>query len=209
MTRLPKKLTALSTDTEVAGASLELFCAVKFHKNRKRNFESVVALCENAAIFLQNNEQYLVGFSKDKAGAELALAVFEEMRIASWNYLLFASGRVHPKKSVYALRNVLDCFCKAVSLRDYTNHCHKTYDDPIERFTSLGPRDETHSWTLPCKALEGFLDYTSERELNDPTILMETIAENRLITSCPLFDLDNFDIVEKPKRVSKAKKYWD
>lgn len=212
---MSKDLIAVS-DNEIANQLIALLCAFKFETNKKRSFASVLALSKKADLFIEKDGMYLVGFSRSVPQAKLAMAALEEMRVAGWNYILFANGRVQIKKN--ALRNVLDCFQDAVSLRDPTKHCHKTFDAPMEHFTSgveftfnLGAdeNEEPKSWKLHCKQLEGHIEFTSHSDLEDPMSEIEAASVRRLSVCCPLYDASKFEIFDKPKKVSKRKKYWD
>jgi hypothetical protein len=219
MANLPMKLTALSTDSEVAGASKELLFAVKFTENRKHNFETTLKIMEKADVFMSATQgkkmSYLVAFSKTVPQAKLAMAVLEEMRIAGWKYIMFANGRVQLRK--IAMTNMLDCFCTATRLKDPTKHCHRIYDDPAERFVRVNSfkfnvaelirphANPDVSWKLPCQNLEGFISVSAE-EFANPLPYIEAAAETRLVNCCPLFDASAF---EAKASLGKAKKYWD
>lgn len=217
MSKLPAKLNALASDEDIAGASRELLLAVKFTANRKNNFDSVLSMMKSAEIFLASDEKktsYLVGFSKTKAQANLAIACLEEMRISGWQYLLFANSRVQLRRQ--SMLNMLDCYGTASRLKDSTKHCHRTYDDAVERFVALNElkfniRDAVRphtspdvSWRLPCQCLDGHVSMSAE-EFKDPLPYIEAAAEARLVSACPLWKPSAFEV---KALLSKPKRYW-
>jgi hypothetical protein len=207
-----KKLDLTKPDIRLAEELGELLCAVKFAKNKKRNFAAVVGIASKADIFLQSESAYLAGFSKTKEQAKLAMAIMEEMRVGSWTYILFAQGRVQIKKA--ALLNVLDCFGAASRLKDHTKHCHKIFDRPRAHFLEATTfkvfqegEEEAEAWRLPCQMLEGHIGY-SEHEMDDPKPTMDAVAERRLAKSCPYFSLDAFEVIPNKPKITKGKRYW-
>lgn len=204
------------TDSVIAKETSQLLCAVKFLKNKKRNFDSVLSLCKKASLFEEVDGQYLVAFARDKKQVDLAMAFFEEIRVAAWKVIIFCDGRVITKK--FALINMLSCASNCNRVKNKDAYCSETYDDPMDRFAKKGafefkfnldgdPEPEEFEWTLPCKMLNGFISYSRE-ELEDPIQKVEFASHERLTAVCPHFDLSRFKIREKPKRVSKPKKYW-
>jgi hypothetical protein len=116
-----------------------------------------------------------------------------------------------------AMLNMLDCFGSASRLKDPSKHCHRTYDDAVERFVSsstfrfnLRELVKPHanpdvSWRLPCQCLEGHFTVSAE-EFADPMPYLEAAAENRLVNVCPLWKPSAFEV---RAQIGKSKKYWD
>ena len=209
-------------DRRIAEETKELLCAVKWVENRKANHASVVSIARKADIYLEavneGKRSFLAGFSKSKDQARLAMAVLEEMRIASWKYVLFAGGRVQIKK--FGFLNMLDCAGTAARLRTPERHCHKIFDQPRSHFIDDGrltikitgddEPEEPEAWLIPCRELEGHFQL-STHEFDDPRVrleIMEAAAERRQLTSCPFFDLSSFRTISNKAKVTAPKRYW-
>lgn len=212
----PVKDLALQSNDVIAHETKQLLVAVKFLKNRKKNFDSVVRLCQKASLFISSGDQYLVAFDRSPEGVRLAMATLEEMRIASWKVVVFAAGQVIAKQN--ALRNMLACAQGGPRARDKDAYCSETFDSPMAHFAKPGafefklddlgdPKPEEFEWTLPCKMLNGFISF-SKSELEDPLQKIEAAAEERLVCACPHFDANRFSIREKPQKISRSKRYW-
>ena len=206
---------ALQSNEIIARETKQVLCAVKFLKNRKRNFDSVLSLCAKSSLFLEADGQYLVAFDRSPEGVRLAMAVLEEMRLASWKVVVFSQGQVIGKTN--ALRNMLDC-AQGRSRSRSPHYCLETYDAPMAHFAKPGafefkldesgdPKPEEIEWTLPCKMLNGFLSF-SKSELENPIEKIETVGAERLLCACPHFNADRFLVREKPKEISLSKRYW-
>lgn len=206
----------LKPQTEIAKKTKGLLCAVKYFKNKKRNFESVTSLSRLADLYVEKDEQYLVGFGRSKEQANIAMATLEEMRVQNWDYILFANGRVQLKK--HPFKNMLDCYNVGASAKDPTKHCLAMFDSPVHFLKSNGQSltvrifepepSELMRWTIPCKKLEGFIRVTRD-ELSELKSVIEISAIERSVGSCPLFDINKFKVEPIPKSVDKPKTYWD
>lgn len=218
---MSRELQTIPSDADFQQLSKDLLAAFKFKESRKPGFSSVLDIARKAHLFAERVDGgktfYLVGFSKDNRQAQLCQAFVEENRVnCSFDYVLFVNGRLVTKKP--AFRNMLTCFSEASVMKDPTRHCCETYDSPMQHFAGEGSYTfklddegealpEDVSWKLPCKMIAGFFSVSSS-EIQKPKPAMLAAAEQRLVTACPFFNVDNFEAKAKPKKVSKSKRYW-
>lgn len=210
---MSKHLDVLSTDLDIALNTANFLCAIKFQESRKAAYPAIVKLCKRAPLYLEaelgekkKKKFHLAAFDRSREGAKLAYAILEEMRLSSFKYSLFANERI--QKNKYALLNMLDCFIQASRCKNKKAHCHMVTTSLFERadtgiklsFDDDDPEDGPE-WILPCKHLDGFLDLSKTKE--SPKDVLESVAIQRNVNLCPLFDPDEFGPVD-----DSGPKFW-
>lgn len=175
---------------------------VRFEKNSKANFETVVKLCRRAHHFTEKKGAYSVVFARTHQDMKLAAAVLEEMSAFSWRYSLIANDRVQRRRTSFT--GMLECYCVASRLKNKAAHCEREVDPAGSRISiSLDEKvSETpsHSWQLPCKRLA-----SSIHQSYPPSVaVLEAAALGSNVNLCPFFKTSQTPAIDQ----KVAKRYW-
>lgn len=218
-----KNLDLAKPDTKLATLTHDQLCAVKFEQSSKPSYERVLRLAKKSSLYFEKEIGdrrkklvHLAVFSRSIADAKLAYALLEEMRVTSFKFTLFASGRIQKNKN--ALLNMLDCFSQSLAAKDYRAHCHVIAEDLLDcsrpgKATSLNfslfdppddPPEKSEAWRLPCQMLDGFVTLNVHDEAS-PQDKLQAAANKRCVDLCPRFRPEDFKLI---KQVSKGKRYW-
>ena len=179
-------------------ADPDLFIAARFFHQRSRAFKAAIKFAKKASFFLETEDaQYLAGFKKTAKDAKLAYNFLEEIKGAK-GLIVFVSGR--PEKINWRILNVIDCYSKAMALKNTKAYCHVVSDALFD--SPYNPSRDESSALCPCRDLEGFLRLT-RRAKHSLLDQVRAAAEEKKQALCPLFRAEDFkELLPEPP------KYW-
>ncbi|PTA51847.1 hypothetical protein C9I43_00490 (plasmid) [Shewanella morhuae] len=189
-------------------ASFSSLLVIVFSKSNSKNFPLALNIAQGAEKFVETTVSgkttYSVCFGGNQVDAARAIAFLDYA--ASWKGVqIFSQGKLIP--SSYHIVEVLNCYLKSQSCRDYKAHCQTVIDDPfnteiekiggiafvikITETPTIKQEIEIDRYAFPCKHIFHRFRFQCDHP-SCPEDQIQAKAVDLGCDWCPNFDADSW-----------------